>query len=1152
MCLVVALLVGPLASLPVPGAGTGLHMRTDLSKAHASFWGEDAGDYSGYSVAGAGDVNGDGYDDILVGAYEDDDGGSNAGQVYLIFGKPGGWTMDFDLSNADASFVGENADDEAGYPVAGAGDVNGDGYDDILIGASWNDDGGHWTGQTYLIFGKVSGWAMDTDLSSADASFWGEYMSDHSGGSVAGAGDVNRDGYDDILIGAGGNDDGGSGAGQTYLILGKASGWAMDTDLSSADASFWGEGAGDDSGSSVAGAGDVNRDGYDDILIGAVGNDDGGTYAGQTYLIFGKASGWAMDTDLSAADASFWGEDTYDDSGSSVAGAGDVNGDGYDDMLIGAYADEDGGSYAGQTYLILGKASGWAMDTGLSAVSASFWGEDAGDESGRSVAGAGDVNGDGYDDILIGAWEDEDGGSNAGQTYLILGKASGWTMDKDLSAASASFWGEEASDYSGFSVASAGDVNGDGYDDILIGAFGDDDGGSSAGQTYLIMPKVGPPSPKNLKAALAQDQVQITLSWDAADSWNEPISGYRVYRSCDGSNFQNIAFRGPDDRSYIDTNVTYGRTYYYLVVTVDGSGALSPHTATVGLVCDLDPDLDGIGNIADPDDDGDGVPDGQDAFPLDTTEWLDTDRDGIGNNADPDDDNDGIPDASDAEPLNPLNGLWNDIRYLNNSLQTIQGQLTDSQALLVQMDGNLTALTADLDSLGTGFAGLLDGLKSDIADLSAQVGTSFTGLNATLQGDLSTVLGNMADMNSTLRTDISTVIGDIAGMNSTLRGDVLTVIGSIAGLNSTMQESIISVLDNLTKINTSLDLSPVIGGIAGLNSTFQDNLSMMMGSMLGMNSSLKNDLATVLGSIVGMNSTLLNNVSVVFGAIADLNQTVRGDITGVLSAMVGMNVTLRKDLLEMNTSLAANMDGLRSVLSDVSSDLSNIDADLDAMNRSVAKNLDDMEKRLTYNILAIGTALEAVNSSLRSELEGLGEDIAAFRTEMRENLTAILAKLDKNDAAQSENYRKLENLMNSINSTSLADIKGQLLVLQGSTDLLNASLGGRIDDFRTRTMTRLENISGLMATTEDIRSLSTEVENLQLRVNDVKNAQGETNNKVTGLTAPAYGSMVLIIIVLLLAAILLVMSRKKAGSPPAASGAPPDAIPLPPAEEGEK
>ena len=343
----------------------------------------------------------------------------------------------------------------------------------------------------FALAGVVYAFGPDTDLSSADASFWGEDAGDFSGYSVASAGDINGDGRDDFLIGAYLDEDGGTGAGQTYLILGRAAAdWGMDFDLSSADASFWGEDADDMSGRSVASAGDVNGDGYDDFLIGAEGDDDGGSCAGQTYLILGRAAAdWGMDFDLSNADASFWGEDVGDFSGYSVASAGDVNGDGRDDFLIGAFQDEEGGFVAGQTYLILGRAAAdWGMDFDLSNADASFWGEDAGDASGYSVASAGDVNGDGRDDFLIGAYGDEDGGSGAGQTYLILGRAAAdWGMDFDLSNADASFWGEDADDMSGRSVASAGDVNGDGRDDFLIGAYGDEDGGTGAGQTYLIL-----------------------------------------------------------------------------------------------------------------------------------------------------------------------------------------------------------------------------------------------------------------------------------------------------------------------------------------------------------------------------------------------------------------------------------------------------------------------------------------------------------------------------------------------------------------------------------------------------------------------------------------------------------------------------------------
>ncbi len=491
-------------------------MDTDLSNADASFIGEDADDNSGISVAGAGDVNGDGYDDVLIGAYLDDDGGNDAGQTYLILGNATGWAMDIDLSNVDASFIGEDGGDWSGRSVAGVGDVNGDGYDDILIGAWGDDDGGSGAGQTYLILGKASGWAMDADLANADASFIGEDASDRSGYSVAGADDVNGDGYDDILIGAYYDEDGGTYAGQTYLILGKATGWVMDTSLSNADASFIGEDADDRSGYSVASAGDVNGDGYDDILIGAYYDEEGGSGAGQTYLILGNATGWAMDIDLANADASFIGEDANGESGRSVAGAGDVNGDGYDDILIGAYYDDEGAMRAGQTFLILGKATGWAMDIDLANADASFISDMINDYSGWSVAGADDVNGDGYDDILIGAYGDDDGGLSAGQTYLILGKASGWAMDKNLGNVDASFIGEDESDRSGYSVAGAGDVNGDGYDDILIGAYKDEDGGFEAGQTYLIFPDANS-KPKSITSVKAYSDDSFSVEVSKAD-----------------------------------------------------------------------------------------------------------------------------------------------------------------------------------------------------------------------------------------------------------------------------------------------------------------------------------------------------------------------------------------------------------------------------------------------------------------------------------------------------------------------------------------------------------------------------------------------------------------------------------------------------------
>ena len=285
--------------------------------------------------------------------------------------------------------------------------------------------------------------------------------------------------------------------------------FTMDTGLSLSDASFFGESAGDSSSSSVSGVGDVNGDGFDDFIIGASGNSQGGAAAGQTYLILGRSSGWSMDTDLSLSNASFIGEATFDSSGDSVSGVGDVNGDGFDDFLIGA---PFGSSFLGENYLILGRSSGWSMDTDLSMSNASFFGESAGDSSGGSVSGVGDVNGDGFDDFLIGAYSNDEGGMTTGQTYLILGRSGGWSMDTNLSLSNASFIGELIGDSSGDSVSGVGDVNGDGFDDFLIGASFNSQGGVGAGQSYLIFGEVSVIIPQVASQNTSEFPVQGFLS----------------------------------------------------------------------------------------------------------------------------------------------------------------------------------------------------------------------------------------------------------------------------------------------------------------------------------------------------------------------------------------------------------------------------------------------------------------------------------------------------------------------------------------------------------------------------------------------------------------------------------------------------------------
>ncbi len=480
--------------------------------------GIDGGDSSGNSVSSAGDVNGDGYDDLIIGARYADPDGDRSGETYIVYGGASapGTNGVLDLSALDGTngFIlnGIDAGDESGFSVSSAGDVNGDGYDDLIIGAykaDPNEDSA--AGETYVVYGGASapGTGGRFNLSALDGTngfiLNGIDEEDRSGFSVSSAGDVNGDGYDDLVIGARWADPNSSYAGETYIVYGGANapGTGGVLDLGALDGSngfiLNGIDFGDQSGYSVSSAGDVNGDGYDDLIIGAPFADPNGINAGEIYLVYGGANSPGTDgvLDLSTLDGSngfiLNGINLGDSSGRSVSSAGDVNGDGYDDLIIGARGADPNGFDSGETYVIYGGAS--APGTGgrfnLSDLDGSngfiLTGIDARDDSGTSVSSAGDVNGDGYDDLIIGARAaDPNGDSYAGETYVIYGGASapGTNGVLDLGALDGTngfiLTGIDASDQSGFSVSSAGDVNGDGYDDLIIGAPG------GPGETYVI------------------------------------------------------------------------------------------------------------------------------------------------------------------------------------------------------------------------------------------------------------------------------------------------------------------------------------------------------------------------------------------------------------------------------------------------------------------------------------------------------------------------------------------------------------------------------------------------------------------------------------------------------------------------------------------
>jgi hypothetical protein len=405
--------------------------------------GIDAYDSLGYSVSGAGDVNGDGFDDLIIGARgADPNGNSSAGESYVVFGSDSGFSAAFDLSSLDGSngFVvhGIDAYDSLGHSVSGAGDVNGDGFDDLSIGTFFYS-----TGQSYVVFGRDSGFGSSFNLASLDGNngfiIDGIEQSDfsNSSSSVSSAGDINGDGLDDLIIGVAFSSD---RLGKSYVVFGRNSGFGPSFNLSSLDGS---NGfvlneitLGDFASYSISGAGDVNGDGFDDLIIGAYGADD---YSGESYVVFGRDSGFGPSFNLSSLNGSngfvLRGIRDRGGFGFSVSNAGDVNSDGFSDLIIGAPNIEappdnigapNPAREAGESYVVFGNDSGFGASFDLSSLNGNngfiLKGREEGDFSGGSVSSAGDVNGDGFDDLIIGADAATLNGIGSGESYVVFGR----------------------------------------------------------------------------------------------------------------------------------------------------------------------------------------------------------------------------------------------------------------------------------------------------------------------------------------------------------------------------------------------------------------------------------------------------------------------------------------------------------------------------------------------------------------------------------------------------------------------------------------------------------------------------------------------------------------------------------------------------------
>ena len=435
------------------GAEVAVDLTMDLtSESNWKFDGIENGDDLGWSVNGAGDLNGDGYDDIVVGAplYGDD----QKGAAFVFYGASSGLSLMPDWENS-----GCDQGDRFGSAVSSAGDVNGDGFDDLMVGSDgykvdFGTSGIPKSGAAFVYLGSSEGittthvWTVTAEA--RDISF---------GYSVSSAGDINNDGYADVLVGAPYFETGVEqvNEGKVYLYLGSAAGlstapdWTFECNNPTAKC-----------GQSVAPGGDVNNDGFADVIVGAPNYDDADGDEGAAFIFLGSDAGISDTPDWMIV-----GESEGDNLGMSVAGAGDVNGDGFDDVLVGSpNASDETYLDVGAAYLYLGSPTGPSLVPDWVT-----FGVETFSMYGSSVQGIGDVNNDGYDDVVIGSHlygmngTELDDRPDEGAVYLYKGSPTGLSSEPDWFTV-----GGKADVQFGFSVGHAGDVNGDYGADVIIGA----------------------------------------------------------------------------------------------------------------------------------------------------------------------------------------------------------------------------------------------------------------------------------------------------------------------------------------------------------------------------------------------------------------------------------------------------------------------------------------------------------------------------------------------------------------------------------------------------------------------------------------------------------------------------------------------------------
>jgi hypothetical protein len=408
----------------------------------------------GYSVSDAGDLNGDGFGDIIVGSYNYSNVQSNEGRIDVFHGTADGFSL------YPVMFIeSDQATAYMGNAVSGAGDVNGDGFDDLIYAAHSYTNGETDEGRVYIHHGSplgISGFPnLILEINQSSAFF---------GSSVSNAGDIDNDGYDDIIIGANKYDNGQTDEGAAFIYRGSSTGIIatpaaiLEPNLATSNFGF-----------SVGTAGDVNNDGYDDIIVGADLYNNGDGTLGKVFIYHGSPVGISLVPNTTITN------DDDSNFGNALSTAGDVNMDGYDDIIIGASKYDDAYTNEGRCYIFNGS------ELGINPLPVTIIeGNQSNVYFGASVSEAGDVNADGFGDIIIGANEFSDPQSDEGKAFVYTGSPTGINLDPFAEMSS-----NQIDSEFGWSVSTAGDVNNDGFSDVVVGAFNYDRGHTDEGAAYI-------------------------------------------------------------------------------------------------------------------------------------------------------------------------------------------------------------------------------------------------------------------------------------------------------------------------------------------------------------------------------------------------------------------------------------------------------------------------------------------------------------------------------------------------------------------------------------------------------------------------------------------------------------------------------------------